>query len=152
MRVFYALLFGIAMTGGTSLAAGVHPNGSASALDAGARGSVHSLAQPNASHGYKVVYAFKGGTTDGEYPYAGLTALNGALYGTTLLGGATPSGGDGTIFELSASGTESVLYDFKGNPDAMLPQSGLIAVNGTLYGTTELGGAPNLGTIFKITP
>ena len=39
------------------------------------------------------------------------------------------------------SGSESVLYSFKGTPDGSSPYAGLIDVNGTLYGTTYHGGA-----------
>src|ERR1700722_7600513 len=43
--------------------------------------------------------------TDGAEPHAGLTALNGTLYGTTTFGGAR---GDGTVFAIDAFGQESV--------------------------------------------
>src|SRR5271170_4485622 len=86
MRAFYVLLFGIAFagcsqTGGTPLAPGGLQNGGASSLGA-ARGSAPSLAQPDASHGYKILYAFNGGTADGALPYGDLIAVNGTLYGT----------------------------------------------------------------------
>jgi uncharacterized repeat protein (TIGR03803 family) len=44
-----------------------------------------------------VLHSFKGGT-DGQYPYAGLIALDGAVYGTTYQGGASDAG---TVFKLS---------------------------------------------------
>jgi len=44
-----------------------------------------------------VLHSFKAGS-DGEYPYAGLLALDGVVYGTTEEGGA---GSAGTVFKLS---------------------------------------------------
>ena len=74
------------------------------------------------------------------------------LYGTTYKGGTD---GDGTVFSVSTTGTEKVLYNFRGNKDGANPSASLIAVNGLLYGTTEYGGIPsyggcNAGTVFTI--
>ena len=45
-----------------------------------------------------------------------------------------------------------VIYDFQGYPsDGSAPYSGLINVNGTLYGTTISGGSSDNGTAFEIT-
>jgi len=90
----------------------------------------------------------------GYQPYAGLVqAANGDLYGTTSLGGAK---GGGTVFEISPSGTLTWLYSFCNRspcPDGSQPDAGLVqATDGNLYGTTELGGSDNSGTIFRITP
>ncbi|MGB9651494.1 MAG: choice-of-anchor tandem repeat GloVer-containing protein, partial [Candidatus Cybelea sp.] len=60
-----------------------------------------------------------------------------AFYGTTLRGGAY---GGGTVFKITPSGDEKVIYSFKGPPDGSFPQAGLIAVSGELYGTTQIGG------------
>jgi uncharacterized repeat protein (TIGR03803 family) len=100
-----------------------------------------------------VLHAFKGGSTDGEYPHAGLLFLKGKLYGTTELGGAH---GRGTVFRLAPGGTMTLLYSFGGDPkDGYLPNAGVIAdAVGALYGTTTFGGAgpDGGGTIFKIAP
>jgi uncharacterized repeat protein (TIGR03803 family) len=96
---------------------------------------------------YKSLYSFKGGG-DGGYPYAGLTALNGTLYGTTYGGGG--SGGWGTVFKVSTSGKERVIYRFKAGADGAHPYAGLIALNGTLCGTTYQGGTSGWGTVFKV--
>jgi uncharacterized repeat protein (TIGR03803 family) len=97
----------------------------------------------------RVLYSFKGGM-DGQYPNGGLTiAANGALYGTTYEGGGADN--VGTIFEVSTSGTERVVYRFKWGTDGDFPNGGLtIAANGDLYGTTYQGGENNLGTIFEV--
>ena len=106
----------------------------------------------------RVLYRFKGGT-DGKYPFAGLTDVNGTLYGTTYAGGTGCKNGSygsgcGTVFEVSTSGKERVLYRFKGGTDGYYPRAGLIAVNGALYGTTSRGGTSDYhyGTVFRITP
>jgi uncharacterized repeat protein (TIGR03803 family) len=103
----------------------------------------------------RVLYSFKGGTADGSYPVTSLTAVNGALYGITTAGGA--SGGFGTVFKVSTSGAERVIYNFKGAPDGAFPYTGLTAVNGVLYGTTSTGGtnscsnlSTGCGTVFEV--
>ena len=51
------------------------------------------------------------------------------------------------------SGSENVVYNFAGGSDPKLPYAGLIFdKSGNLYGTTELGGTNNQGTVFEITP
>src|SRR5262245_30064174 len=52
---------------------------------------------------YTVLYHFAGGTSDGEFPVAGVTidAGNGDLYGTTFSGGASDKG---IVYKLSNSG------------------------------------------------
>jgi uncharacterized repeat protein (TIGR03803 family) len=74
----------------------------------------------------------------------------GNLYGTTFAGGSyVCSGGCGTVFKLTPSGTETVLYRFTGG-DGANPTAGLIAdASGNLYGTTNGSGSGN-GTVFEI--
>jgi uncharacterized repeat protein (TIGR03803 family) len=43
-----------------------------------------------------------------------------------------------------------VLYAFRGGSDGAHPRAVLLLKNGTLYGTTEYGGASNAGTAFEI--
>jgi uncharacterized repeat protein (TIGR03803 family) len=45
-----------------------------------------------------------------------------------------------------------VLHSFTGSTDGEYPVSGLIAVDGVLYGTASDGGSGSYGTVFKITP
>lgn len=107
----------------------------------------------------KVLYSF-GGASDGAVPFAGLIYVKGTLYGTTATGGGSGSRGGctnlgcGTVFSVTTSGTEQVLYSFGGGRDGSDPQASLINVNGTLYGTTFTGGSPfnsGEGTVFKVT-
>src|SRR5262245_59255122 len=49
--------------------------------------------------------------------------------------------------------TETVVYSFRGGPsDGTSPESALLDVNGTLYGTTSHGGHRQSGTVFAIDP
>ncbi|HEX3458932.1 MAG TPA: choice-of-anchor tandem repeat GloVer-containing protein [Candidatus Baltobacteraceae bacterium] len=103
-----------------------------------------------------VLHSF--GYADGAYPYASLIDVKGTLYGTTLSGPSYTCRnymyleGCGTVFSITPSGTETVLHSFTGgSEDGAYPYGGLLSVNGTLYGTTEVGGAYGYGTIFKIT-
>jgi uncharacterized repeat protein (TIGR03803 family) len=115
-------------------------------------GTVFAITPAGKEH---VVYSFKGGS-DGATPVlAGLAAVNGKLYGTTNAAGDTGCThqsivGCGTVFELTSSGQERVLYRFKG-ADGACPSGTLIASGGTLYGTTNFGGRYDLGSVFKIT-
>ncbi|MBV8067081.1 MAG: hypothetical protein JO113_03810 [Candidatus Eremiobacteraeota bacterium] len=97
----------------------------------------------------KVLYNFAGGP-DGAQPSAaaGLIDVNGTLYGTTIYGGTYNRG---TVFSISATGKEKVLYSF-GLHDGWNPNSGLTDIRGTLYGTTSRGGGRHVfGTVFSIT-
>lgn len=98
-----------------------------------------------------VLYAFSGGS-DGEYPSSGalLRDWQGNLYGTTYAGGA---GSCGTIFKVTPSGQESLLYSFTCQADGANPEYALTSDGkGGAYGTTS-GGSDNAygyGTIFEI--
>jgi uncharacterized repeat protein (TIGR03803 family) len=100
---------------------------------------------PNA---YSLLYSFKSGE-DGGFPYASLTPLSGTLYGTTYGGGVGPYYW-GTVFKVSTTGKEDVLYRFKAGNDGAHPYAGLLAVGNMLYGTTYQGGASGVGTIFSV--
>lgn len=108
-------------------------------------GTAYSLSPSGAE---KVLHVFAGRTADGSNPVARLTNVNGALYGTTSKGGPSNAG---TVFSISTSGSERVLYSFKGQSDGAYPDSALINVNGTLYGTTFRGGSFNDGTVYSVT-
>jgi uncharacterized repeat protein (TIGR03803 family) len=117
-------------------------------------GSVFAL-NPN-GNAEKVLYSFAG-EPDGECPGDGLIELKGAFYGTTTYGGEY---GGGTVFAVNTpTGIETVLHSFGGATDGIHPIAGLVAVKGTLYGTTEFGGAgtcnstgSGCGTVFSLDP
>jgi uncharacterized repeat protein (TIGR03803 family) len=118
-------------------------------------GTVFSLTPSGGGFTESVVYKFKGGS-DGQFPLAGLVlGADGNLYGTTSYGGTGSCGsigiGCGTVFKLTPSGTETVLYSFQGahggTHDGYLPTGSLITdSNGDLFGTTAFGG-DNCGTL-----
>jgi uncharacterized repeat protein (TIGR03803 family) len=117
-------------------------------------GTVFEVSTSGKEH---VLHSFAGGL-DGAAPMGALIAVNGALYGPTAFGGIyggacqqDPSG-CGTIFKITPAGKKTTLYTFQGAPDAAVPYGTLIAVKKALYGTTEVGGAPNFGAVFKISP
>lgn len=91
---------------------------------------------------------------NGQSPSAGvlLDAKTAMLYGTTSSGGKTEAG---TIFGISPSGVETILYNFctqDGCLDGGGPLSNLIPdANGNLYGTASIGGVGK-GVVFEITP
>jgi uncharacterized repeat protein (TIGR03803 family) len=113
-----------------------------------------------------VLHTFAGYPTDGANPFAALLRdAAGNLYGTTNAGGAfSPcfqtlfNNGCGTVFEVSATGTETVLYSFSGGADGADPFAELIRdAAGNLYGTTVGGGPSSVcgggcGTVFKLSP
>ncbi len=112
-----------------------------------------------------VLHAFKGGSRDGAYPYAGLISdSSGNLYGTTVQGGLKAGicyfGGPircGTIFEMAADGTETIRYRFMTKKsryghedDGINPHAALLEdQGGNFYGTTYAGGH-GVGTVFEL--
>jgi uncharacterized repeat protein (TIGR03803 family) len=129
-------------------------------------GTVFKLTPPANSGGQwteTIVHNFAGGITDGFSPYASLIVYNGALYGTTAYGGIGGSGvcplTCGTVFKLTPPAigqtqwTEKVVHSFAGpNNDGEGPYAALTVDQGALYGTTNVGGLFNAGTVFKLTP
>ncbi|MGC9993577.1 MAG: choice-of-anchor tandem repeat GloVer-containing protein [Candidatus Cybelea sp.] len=129
---------------GTTYAGGAHLCGGVTC------GTVFSITTSGTE---KVLHSFDYSATDGALPYAGLIDVNGTLYGTTLQGGAHQCSGltCGTVFSITTSGTEKVLYSFGERPhDGEYPQAALLDVGGTLYGTTSQGGKYGRGTVFII--
>ncbi len=109
------------------------------------------------SGGFKVLYSFGRHKLDGSSPSANLINVKGTLYGTTW-GGGSECGtfGCGTIFSLTTTGSEKILYSFAGGSDGAGPSAPLISLNGALYGTTYYGGDSRCqygcGTVFAFTP
>jgi uncharacterized repeat protein (TIGR03803 family) len=96
-----------------------------------------------------VLHHFAGGT-DGASPEGRLLRTNaGVFFGTTTAGGVS---GAGTVFAITGTGKEVVLYSFAGGTDGAGPEAGLaLDAEGNLYGTTTAGGANGNGTVFKLT-
>jgi uncharacterized repeat protein (TIGR03803 family) len=88
---------------------------------------------------------------DGANPVASLIAVRRKLYGTTSGGGTGQF--YGTVFRITTSGNEKVLYSFGYYGNGAAPVASLLDVNGTLYGTTQVGGGYTIysgGTVFGI--
>jgi len=105
-----------------------------------------------ASQAYVLPNQYMG--ANGAYPFAGLVALAGALYGETEYGTAN---GSGTVFRLTPDGNAAVVYTFAGGSDGAVPVGAMIELSGTLYGTTAEGGGSTAcfngcGTVFSLTP
>lgn len=116
------------------------------------KGTVYSI--DAASGKVQWYYSFKG-APDGAGPNGGLFDFNGTLYGMTASGGTgckTSGNGCGTVFTISTSGTERVIYSFQGGGDGAGPIGSLTDVGGTLYGATAGGETSQTGTIFSVTP
>jgi uncharacterized repeat protein (TIGR03803 family) len=103
---------------------------------------------------YTMLYSFCSNypsCTDGERPLAGLVqASNGDFYGTTEAGGAN---GDGTIFQITPSGTLTTIYNFcsqVGCTDGHYSPGFEQATNGDFYGTTLYGGLDQYGSAFRL--
>jgi uncharacterized repeat protein (TIGR03803 family) len=95
------------------------------------------------------LHSFTGGN-DGAGPQAALVqGSDGNFYGTTEQGGT--NGGNGTVFKMSTTGALTSLYSFTGGRDGGGPLAAVVqGTDGNFYGTTEGGGARNVGTVFKI--
>ena len=113
---------------------------------------------PPAAPTFSVLYSFNGGdASDGAGPNGLVRDTAGNLYGTTTFGGVPcPAAiGCGTVFKLTPTGTETLLYSFgwRANPADSL----ILDRAGNLYGTTPdfreciLFGSP-CGTVFKLDP
>jgi uncharacterized repeat protein (TIGR03803 family) len=115
------------------------------------------------SGAFSTIYSFcsQQNCADGAEPGAGLIQANdGALYGTTQVGGTHSQG---TVFKITPDGSLTTVHNFCSQAncaDGALSAAALIQVaDGSLYGTTERGGIHNsrcgtggCGTIFRISP
>jgi uncharacterized repeat protein (TIGR03803 family) len=98
-----------------------------------------------------VLYTFQG--TNDCQPYGSLILdPDGNLYGTTYGG----HGLTGEVYEVTRSGsgwTETTLHTFTGGGDGLNPVTGLVRDQaGNLYGTTPVGGGPNRGVVYELSP
>lgn len=128
-------------------------------------GTVFRLGESGDLAGYRILYSFcaQPDHSDGARPYAGvILKLNkkgvpNALYGTTLTAGIPDAG---VAFKLvpasdpDALWNETVLHSFCSESDCAdgsSPRFGpLLDWNGALYGTTQIGGAQNLGVVYRV--
>jgi uncharacterized repeat protein (TIGR03803 family) len=98
-----------------------------------------------------VLHTFTCLTGDAIEPSSRLVSVNGELYGTTPAGGTGPcSFGCGTIYKITKTGKETVLYSFKDGVDGMEPQGLIRDEVGNLYGASYQGGSFGFGNIFRL--
>lgn len=111
------------------------------------RGTIFRL-KPDGS-GFKRLYDFYG-PPNGQLPNGSL------IYDGTFMYGMTTGGGThsmGVLFKIKPDGSGySKLLDFAGATNGQLPNGSLVTDSIFLYGTTQLGGTNNKGTVFKIMP
>ncbi len=78
---------------------------------------------------------------------------DGNIYGTTSAGGAN---GGGVVFQMTPSGSYKVLHSFASptspsSTNGSVPGAGLVeGTDHNFYGTTEVGGTDNVGTVYSI--
>jgi len=112
--------------------------------------------------GFQIVHTFSGAPgpdPDGYTPQAPLIqGIDGYLYGTTTLGGAYQYGTDvgGTVYRVepapAPNNVFNVIHSFQFT-DGRSPMAGLNQrPDGTLVGTTRLGGDFDSGTVFQLSP
>lgn len=121
------------------------------------KGTVFRIATDGTA--FSVLYEFDG--TNGENPEGTLAVgPDGALYGTTLQGGAENRG---VIYKITTSGTFTRLFSFPAlstfnssglatNTVGANPRAGLTLSGGNFYGTAYQGGTTGYGTLFRVTP
>ena len=89
---------------------------------------------------------------DGGSPTGLVQTTDRTFYGTTSYGGLSTS--SGTVFKFAADGTLTTLYRFCAQAkcaDGALPTRIIHATDGSFYGTTNIGGANDQGTVFRVT-
>ena len=141
---------------GTTVAGGTGNGGTVFKFNTSGEESVLYSFQPHPPPSAAIPPEQRGWVTDGANPYGGVVMDGqGNLYGTTAYGGLYSESchGCGTVFEVSATDEEKLLYTFAGSPDGANPQGTLaMDAQGNVYGTTVNGGAHGKGTVFKLSP
>ena len=121
----------------------------------GGRAGLGIVFRLNTANKEIVLRSFMGGS-DGGRPGGGLIRdASGNLYGTTAIGGNTACNkpyGCGTVFKLDSTARETILHRFsESSGDGQFPEGGLVRDStGNLYGTTSVGGASFVGTVFRL--
>ena len=156
---YSGVVFSLPTSGGTPTvlaSSGATPSGASLILsdgilygttsNGGANGDGDVYSVPVTGGTPTVLASFDG--ANGNKPEGGLILSDGILYGTTTNGGAY---GDGEVYSVPiAGGAPTVLASFNGTDGANPIIAGVILSGGTLYGTTESGGAYGDGEVFSL--
>lgn len=89
--------------------------------------------------------------TDGVSPSALVLGSDGNFYGTSTYSG--PTGGEGTVFQLTPKGALTTLYGLCTQvkcTDGYGPMTMTQGIDGSFYGTMSAGGTTQNGTIFNL--
>lgn len=98
---------------------------------------------------FSVIHTFTG-SSDGQYPEAGVSLRAGTVYGTAFTG----FGSKGDVYQITHIGSDWItvpilLFSPSGyNPEARV----IFGPDGHLYGTTSAGGVADAGVIFDLVP
>jgi len=129
-------------------------------------GSAYKLASVHGNWIFDPLYSFLGGSA-GQNPSGAILGPEQAFYGVASGGNQNcgSSGADycGVVYRLRpsptvcltalCSWTETVLYQFLGDPDGWGPAGDLVFDHaGNVYGTTIKGGLYGQGTVYELTP
>jgi uncharacterized repeat protein (TIGR03803 family) len=132
---------------------------------AASAGTVFQLTPPTGGGAWtkNTLYSFLGSpANDGASPNGAIFDSTGSLYGSTQQGGDNTNCGVigcGTIYKLTppavlgGAWTEQVLYSFLAGSDGEFPDTKLLLLGTTFYGTTYAGGGQaRAGTVFSFMP
>jgi uncharacterized repeat protein (TIGR03803 family) len=125
--------------------------GAATEGGTGGGGTIFELTPASGGWTFTVLYSNPGWGISGAFRDV-IMDPSGNLYGTTHCDGAYDAG---TVYKLKpASGawTYTSLYVFTGGSDGLYSFSNLVFEHGSIFGTTNQGGANGLGVVFEIAP
>ncbi len=131
MEASDGLLYGTTQNGGANLA-----------------GTIYRMSPQGSNHA--VLHSFSMTAGDGYLPMTSpVEGRDGVLYGTTWAGG---SAGRGTVYKINRNGSGyTIVRSFLSTGgDGAFPRGLLEASDGYFYGTTQLGGSNNVGTVFRM--
>jgi uncharacterized repeat protein (TIGR03803 family) len=100
--------------------------------------------------GFQIVRSFSALAADGRQSSGSLLlGSDGALYGTTRLGGSSSTG---MVYRLTRDGNEFLpIHNFVNDTsDGAGPRNGVVEAGGFLYGVTPYGGTTDWGVLFRV--
>jgi uncharacterized repeat protein (TIGR03803 family) len=134
---------------GTIPAAGVASENPTAGTGVQGDSAVNLTISAGAALAETVLYSFTGGA-NGAGPRDLIQGSDGNFYGVS--GGGADS--QGTLFKVTSSGAQSVVYAFGSQAnDGLNPYSLILSADGSFYGTTFGGaGSANGGTVYRVSP